>query len=375
MKIHEIEAKSILRKSKKIDSWFMSYYGMNIYRGCVHDCVYCDGRSEKYQVHGNFAEEIAIKINAIEILNRELNPERKRKPFKRGYILLGGGVADSYQPAEEEYEMIHKVLQIIEKYNFPVHILTKSILVRRDLDILKRIHKKNGVLVSFSFSSMNKKLCNIFEPGVPSPGMRLALIKYLRNQGIPSGIFLMPVIPFLSDSPKMIEQVFLNASKVGVQYIIFGGMTLKEGRQKDYFMEVLRKNYPELENEYEMIYRNNKWGNAISEYSQSINQTLNLIASHYKIPLRIPDYLWRNILSENDRIIAYLEQIDYLLKLKGSSSPYGYAAYSLSKLDLSIRSIQSNLMSVKGVGRITQRLIKEIIETGTCKLYKSLNYL
>ena len=95
MTIKEVEAKSILRKYKKIESWFLTYYGMNLYIGCQHNCVYCDGRSEKYQVDGEFGEDVIVKINAIEILQRELDTKRKRTPFKKGYVGVGGGVGDS----------------------------------------------------------------------------------------------------------------------------------------------------------------------------------------------------------------------------------------------------------------------------------------
>ena len=97
LNIKEIKAKSILRKQKKIESWFLTNYSLNLYRGCIHNCVYCDGRYEKYQVDGNFGEEVTVKTNAIEILKKELDPKRKRKPMKKGFIGLGGGVGDSYQ--------------------------------------------------------------------------------------------------------------------------------------------------------------------------------------------------------------------------------------------------------------------------------------
>ena len=93
--IREVEAKSILRKQKKIESWFLTSYGMNLYRGCKHNCVYCDGRAEKYQVDGEFGEDVAVKVNAINLLQRELDPKRKKTPFKKGYMGVGGGVGDS----------------------------------------------------------------------------------------------------------------------------------------------------------------------------------------------------------------------------------------------------------------------------------------
>jgi len=122
--ISEVEAKSILRRHKKIDSWFISRYGMNLYRGCTHNCVYCDGRSEGYYVDGTFGKDIEVKINAIDILKRELDPKRKRTPFKRSFIMVGGGVSDSYQPIEKKYELTRRALEVVDDYGFPVHMLT-----------------------------------------------------------------------------------------------------------------------------------------------------------------------------------------------------------------------------------------------------------
>ena len=92
MIIRETEARSILLKHKKIDSWFISRYGLNLYRGCTHNCVYCDGRSERYHVNGPFGENVTVKINAVEVLARELDPKRRRVKLKPSYIMLGGGV-------------------------------------------------------------------------------------------------------------------------------------------------------------------------------------------------------------------------------------------------------------------------------------------
>ena len=181
MIIKEIIAKSLLRKHKFVDSWFVSKYGFNIYRGCLHNCAYCDGRAEKYQVEGEFGKEIAVKINAPELLDRELNPANKRKPLKKGYIAVGGGVGDAYQPAEAELKMSRKVLEIIAKYDFPIHILTKSDAVLNDLDIIKEINQQTGARISFSFSSVDEKISRVFEPGVPLPKARLAAMSELRR--------------------------------------------------------------------------------------------------------------------------------------------------------------------------------------------------
>ena len=372
MTVREIEAKSVLRKYKKIDSWFLSRYGMNLYRGCTHNCIYCDGRAEGYYVDGEFGEDVTVKVNAIEILRREFDPKRKRTPFKQGFVMIGGGVGDSYQPIERIYQLSRKALEVVDEYNFPVHVLTKSTLVKRDIDILKKINQKNRAIVSFSFSSADDKISAIFEPGVPPPSERLKTLTCFKNEGIACGMFLLPVIPFITDIPELMEETIGKASEAGLDFIIFGGMTLKEGRQKDIFYKVLRDNYPKLTGEYENIYQKNKWGEAAGEYYDSINQTFNSIIKKYKIPPRIPLAIYLDILEENDLVVVILEQIDYLLKLKGRTSPYGYAAYSVSQLKEPLSHIKGELRSIKGVGRATERIVWEILKTRSSSYYKKL---
>jgi len=372
MTIREIEAKSILRIHKKIDSWFISRYGMNLYRGCIHNCIYCDGRSEGYYVEGEFGEDVTVKINAIEILRRELDPKRKRAPFKRSFIIIGGGVGDSYQPIEEKYQLSRKALQLVDEYNFPVHVLTKSTLIKRDIDILKKINKKNRAIVSFSFSSVDDKISAIFEPGVPPPSERLKTLTFFKNEGIACGMFFLPVIPFITDTPVLMEETIRKASEINLDFIIFGGMTLKEGRQKDYFFKALRNKYPKLIGEYENIYQKSKWGEAAGEYYHSINLTFNSIMKKYKIPLRVPLALYKDILDENDLVVVILEHIDYLLKSKGRTSPYGYAAHSISQLKEPLSSIKRELKRINGVGKVTESIILEILKTRSSSYYKKL---
>jgi len=372
MTIREIEAKSILRKYKKIDSWFISRYGMNLYRGCIHNCIYCDGRSEGYYVDGEFGEDVTVKINAIEILRRELDPKRKRIPFKRSFVMIGGGVGDSYQPIEAKYQLSRRALELVDEYNFPVHVLTKSTLVKRDIDILKKINKKNRAIVSFSFSSADDEISAIFEPGVPPPSERLKTLTFFKNEGIACGMFLLPVIPFITDTPELIEKTIRKASEASLDFIIFGGMTLKEGRQKDYFFKTLKKYYPKLIVEYENIYQKSKWGEAAGEYYNSINLTFNCIIKKYKIPPRIPLSLYKDILEENDLVVVILEHIDYFLKLQGRTSPYGYAAYSISQIKEPLSSMRRELKRINGVGKVTESIILEILNTRSSSYYKKL---
>ena len=372
MKTHEIRAKSLIRRHRKIDSWFISKYGMNLYRGCVHDCVYCDGRSEKYQVHENFKSEVTAKINAIDLLKKEMNLKRRQKFYQNGFIMIGGGVGDSYQPIEKEYELTKKTLAFLESVHLPVHILTKSTLVERDIDLLKRINGRSKVLISFSFSSTNDEISKIFEPGVPLPSDRLRTIKKLKHNGFSCGMYLLPVIPFITDTETMIRATIKDAYEAGVDYIIFGGMTLKSGRQKDYFYDTIDKYCPDLLPSYEMIYTNDKWGNATTAYYQSIDQTYQTIMKQYSIPKRIPPVLFKDNISENDLVVIILDQLHYLVSLQRKKSPYGFAAYNISKLDRNLSSMKNKLRTIKGVGKVTEKIILEILETGTSNYYEKL---
>ena len=364
MIVKEINAKSILRKHKRIDSWFVSCYGMNFYRGCAHNCIYCDGRAEKYQVEGEFGEEVAVKINAIEILRRELDPKRKRVPLKKCFMMVGGGVGDSYQPVEQKYQLTRQALELMLEFNLPAHVLTKSTLIERDIDLLKKINEQTRTIVNFSFSSLDDEISAIFEPGVPPPSLRLETIRKFKQAGIPCGLFLMPVIPFITDTPEQIEKVFYKAKEIGVDYIIFSGMTLKDGRQKHYFLNVLKNHYPDLIAEYQHIFQPNEWGQAIDEYYASIHQSFLPIAKKYQIPIRMPLHLFSDILEENDRVEVVLGHIDYLCKIQGRSSPFGYAAYSISQLKQPLSSMRGQLQRIKGVGQTTERIIVEILDAG-----------
>ena len=370
--IKEIKARSVLCKHKKIDSWFISRYGMNLYRGCTHGCVYCDGRSERYQVDGVFGEQVTVKTNAVEVLRQELDPKRRRVPLKPTFIMMGGGVGDSYQPVEKRYELTRKALQLMHEFKWPVHVLTKSTLVERDIDLLKKINQQSRAIVSFSFSSASDNISSVFEPGVPPPSERLDTLALFKKEGISCGMFLLPVIPFVTDSVELMEETIRKACEVGVDFVIFGGMTLKAGRQKDYFIKVLRKECPHLVEEYEGIYKGDKWGQATGEYYDRINQTFSRLARQYKMPVRMPLQLYRDLLWENDQVVVILEHIDYLLRISGKRSHYGYAAYSISRLGKPLSTLTDELRTIKGVGEKTQDIILEILERGSSAIYEQL---
>jgi DNA repair photolyase len=365
--------KSILRKYKQTDSWFVARYGMNLYRGCAHDCSYCDGRAEGYHVDGEFGKDVAAKDNALEVLARELDPRRRRVRLKPSYVMLGGGVGDGYQPLEERRRLTRGVLQLLLDYGFPVHVLTKSVLVERDLDLLREVNHRTRVVVSFSFSTVDDPTAAVFEPGVPSPSRRLETIERITAAGVPCGVYLMPVIPFVSDTEEMIRLSVRKVTAAGARFVVFGGMTLKKGRQQRHFFDVLRSVRPDLIARYRAIYPDNPWGGPSSEYYQAVEQRFVRAARALRVPRRMPPELWMDLLEENDRVGVALRHLDYFLKSLGRSSPYGYAAHSVSKLTEPISTIKNRLTELKGVGPTTQRLIIEILEQGRCAYYERLS--
>ena len=334
MTLVEIKAKSILRKMSGIDSWFVSSSGMNLYRGCAHDCAYCDGRAEKYRVEGEFGSEIQVKVNAVEVLRRELGRDRPGQgefwpltsPRRGGFVLLGGGVGDSYQPVEARYRIARQTLELFAELKVPVHVLTKSALVLRDADVLERIARTAGALVSFSLSSADDELSAVFEPGAPPPSERLRALATLKERGIPGGVFLMPVIPFVTDSQRHIEETVAAAVSAGARYVLFGGMTLKQGRQKEHFLATIGKFQPDLLPRYAGLYPpppagRPDWGNAPPDYYRRVIRIFAAAARNNRVPPRIPLTLLKDVLVGNDLDTVLRDQVRDLRAMAEENLP------------------------------------------------------
>lgn len=168
-----IETKTILQKVKYGDEWYGVDYNMNLYRGCSHNCIYCDSRSNCYHID-NFSK-VRGKKNALYILEKELSTKKET-----GIIGIGA-MSDTYNPLEKEYEQTKSALKLISKYNFGVSIDTKSDLILRDIDLLKEINSKNNVIIKFTITTPNDELSQIIEPNVCVSSKRFAAIKTLSE--------------------------------------------------------------------------------------------------------------------------------------------------------------------------------------------------
>lgn len=240
--IHEIQAKTLLATVRGKDPVFGLKYNMNLYRGCEHQCIYCDSRSECYQIE-NF-HDILVKVNAIELLKKEL-------PRKRIKGTIGtGSMSDPYIPLERRYNLTGQALQIIASYGFPVHINTKSDLVIKDLETLKQINLVHAS-VCFTITTTDDTLARKIEPGAPTPTRRFKAMAILASQGIHVGVSMMPILPFIEDNPENITRIVEQTSSHGGQFIIpWLGMSLRD-RQRLYYYEQLERLFPGLKQKYE----------------------------------------------------------------------------------------------------------------------------
>ena len=254
--IKKIEVKSILNKHKKRDSWFLDDYSLGPYQACPFNCVYCFIRGSKYG--HNMSKTLAVKVNAPELLEKQL--ARRAEKGEHGIIFISSS-GEAYMPLEKELRMTRKLLEIVYKYKFPVHIQTKATLIPRDFNLLKKIDKeavlpkdlkgklKRGAIISFSFSNLDEKLTKIFEPGAPKPKERLKTLQKCRKAGFLVGAAFIPLLPFISDREEEIERMVKTAKAHGANFVLVGGLTLfgKEPTDcKMLYYNALQKHFPEL---------------------------------------------------------------------------------------------------------------------------------
>lgn len=244
-----VQAKSILQKASHGEEWFGIDYNMNLYKGCCHKCIYCDSRSNCYQVED--FDRVRAKKNEIEILNQELKSKRKK-----GVIGIGA-MSDTYNPFEREYEITRKALKLISYYNFGVSIETKSNLITRDIEIFNEINSKADVILKFTITTANDELSKKIEPNVCISSERLKAMKKLSDNGLFVGTLLTPIIPFITDSEENIRDVIRLSAENGAKFVFsMGGVTLREN-QREYFYEQLDKSFPKLKEKYIRTYGNN----------------------------------------------------------------------------------------------------------------------
>lgn len=274
--MHFVQAKSILSPKN----------GMNLYRGCQHGCIYCDARSLCYQINHPF-EDIEVKENALPLLEQALRAKRKK-------CMIGtGAMSDPYMPLEEKLQLTRGALELIHRYGFGVAIQTKSCRILRDLELLKAINDQSKAVVQMTLTTYDERLCRMVEPNVSTTCQRAEALRKFRDAGIPTVVWLSPLLPWLNDTPENILGILEYCREAGVKGIInFGmGLTLRDG-DREYYYAALDRHFPGLKQRYIQTY-----GNAYelpSPNSQALWQLFHEKCGQYGI--------WH----DNDRIFSYM---------------------------------------------------------------------
>ena len=241
--MHFVDAKGILTGSG-------GRYGMNIYRGCSHGCIYCDSRSRCYQFTHAF-EDIEVKQNAPELLEKALKSKKRR-------CMIGtGAMSDPYMHCEEELRLTRKCLEIIRQYGFGAAIQTKSDRILRDIDLLDAINRTSKCVVQMTLTTYDDDLCRILEPNVCNTRRRIEVLEEMQKRGIPTVVWMTPILPFINDTEENTTSILNECVRVGVRGIIdFGmGLTLREG-DREYFYAALDRHFPGMKQQYIRRYGN-----------------------------------------------------------------------------------------------------------------------
>lgn len=397
MRIEKFIAKSLIREARpSLFSWAEIY--LNPYQGCYHDCKYCDGKSEGYYMHEDYADRIRVKINAPTLLEQFL----KKKGFvpirgertstlvdylpslkgqadfhnKAPFILyIGGGVCDVYQPAERKVRITQKLLQIAHDYSFPVMVLTKNKSVLRDLDLLKKINEDNYACVNFTITLSEEKMQKIFEPRASTTQERFRAIKKLREEGIHSGVYFYPTLPFIGDTDENMEAIYNQAKAVDAEFVYCWGLTLKPGRSKNEFLQTIEKNLPSFLPKYRKLYANNdKYGNLdekqfkkmdlvwpeVKGFKLGYERGLGYTAEHYipegriKINLQISEVLFK---------IAYIKA-HILRNSKTEVRELHQTAMFLNTFQQDVSKLKVEEFKKLPIARSVHPLISEFIKEG-----------
>lgn len=274
--MHFVQAKSLISSKN----------GMNLYRGCTHGCIYCDSRSKIYNMNHDF-EDIEVKQNSLELLKKALKSKKEK-------CMIGtGSMTDPYIPLESKLEFVRNSLKLIYRYGFGFTCITKSDLILRDLDLLKKINEKAKTVVQITLTTADEDLCRKIEPNVCTTKRRVEVLKKLNEANIPTVVWLTPFLPYINDTEENINELLDYCIETNVKGIIcFNiGLTLRDGNRQ-YFYRKLDESFPGLKNRYI-----EKYGNSYVLESENNRQLMDLF---YKRTAE------NNILNKPDDVFSYL---------------------------------------------------------------------
>jgi DNA repair photolyase len=315
LRLHRREVKTALRRRDLVDSYFVGKLGMSPYQACAHGCAYCDGRAERYFIEGEFDRDIVIRSNIATVLERELGGQRER-----GFVFIGSGVSDAYQPPEAEENLMRSCARLLADRALPATVLTKSHLALRDLDVWSEVNRKAGFVFMVSLMTLDDDLRRIFEPRAGSIDERLDALSAFKAQGCAIGVAAMPFLPGLSDGDEQFRALAERLGAIGVEFVLPGGLTLRPGRQKQFFLETLRSFRPDLLPLYQRLYAEDRPSGApLSQYGESMHRRAAAVFLDADIPIRMPHAIYHGRLPIYDEVHVLMQHMTDLYAARGRS--------------------------------------------------------
>ncbi|MGC4191145.1 MAG: radical SAM protein [Thermomicrobiales bacterium] len=272
---HEQHAKTIVNAVKGMPF----HWSVSPYRGCIHACTYCYARATHpflgFDAGADFEHEIVVKVNAPELLQREVG-----HPRLRGQTIIMGTVSDPYQPAEHRYRLTRRLLRVLDVAGNPVGITTKSTTVAQDVDLLARMAERGRISVNLTVTTLDRDLARLLEPRAPSPRQRLATVRVLAGAGIPAGIFCAPILPGLTDDPDDLERLAEAVAGHGGRWMMSGVLRIGDGFAKP-FLDAARRDFPHLARRYERQAARGFRGSASPDDVAEIQGRMDAIRARY----------------------------------------------------------------------------------------------
>jgi DNA repair photolyase len=303
--MHPRDVRKALRKSSLIDGFLCCRFSFSPFMACGHGCRYCDGRAEKYWVEGDFEKDIVVRRNLPQLLRKELPRLRERAP-----VGIGSGITDAYQPLEGSQGLMRECAAILADNPFPVTVLTKSSLVCRDVELWEKVNRGSSFILNMSIATLDETVRQRFEPGASPIAARLETLGEFRKRGMAVGVMAMPLLPFISDGEQDIRALVGTLSDAGAAFVMTGGLTLRPGRQKDFFLAHLADAYPGLVDRYREIYGEERQsGSCTREYREGLAERVASAVNGAGVPFLLPHALYRERVPLYDELHLLLQHM------------------------------------------------------------------
>jgi len=290
----------LLRPADLPENFTRSLYKIAPYKGCGHGCRYCDGRAERYYVEGDFERDVEIRADIPERLAAELPYLREK-----GMVSFGSGVTDPYQPLELQHNITGRCAELLATAPSPIpaQVMTKSTLPLRDLPFWRSLNERSGFVLLVSLTSLNEELRSVMEPGASSFTERLAMITAFHEAGCATGVLAMPFLPFLSDNEESIRALYIACAEAKADFVMPGGLTLRPGRQKDFYIKALGAYRPDLvESTLNLFAEERPSGAPYACAARELGARFSAIQAKSGLPYLLPHRIFARFLPAHDSL-------------------------------------------------------------------------